>query len=180
MDLEQSIKKMYEYFTELNKSVSLIQWHYKDKFIKRQMSEVNKGCGQNNSMKPLEDNLDQPQVIQLVPEVVVENQVTEQNQTAEQNQIINQTQTGNQQITPDANDTKVFTVEELQQYDGTNGKPAYIAVDGVVYDVTNEARWAGGRHFGVKAGTDGTTNYMQCHGKSGAVNKLKKIGVVAK
>jgi len=30
-----------------------------------------------------------------------------------------------------------FTERELQPYDGSRGKPVYIACQGVVYDVTN-------------------------------------------
>jgi len=157
MDLEQNIKRMYDYFTEINKTISLLQWHYKDKF--RQSTETNQWCVQGNGTQPIGSSQTQ----------VMESPITEQTPATEQNQAGSET-----------NGTREFTIEELQQYDGTNGKPAYIAVDGVVYDVSNEARWAGGRHFGVKAGTDGSTNYMQCHGKSGAVNKLKKVGVVKK
>lgn len=189
MDLEQSIKRMYDYFTEINKSVSLIQWHYKDKF--RQSTETNKVCEQGNNAKPVENS--QAQIIDLVPEkadviqdmkppqIIEETQVNNQTQVIEQPPISNQAPAINQnQVGNGTNGTREFTLEELQQYNGTNGNPAYVAVDGIVYDVSNEARWAGGRHFGVKAGTDGTTNYMQCHGKSGAVNKLKKVGVVKK
>ena len=32
---------------------------------------------------------------------------------------------------------KIFTEKELGKYDGQNGNPAYVAIDGVVYDVTN-------------------------------------------
>ena len=48
----------------------------------------------------------------------------------------------------------VFTLEELAEYDGRDGRPAYVAVDGLVYDFTELERWAGGEHFGYQAGTD--------------------------
>ncbi len=34
---------------------------------------------------------------------------------------------------------KELTLKELSKYNGENGKPAYIAVNGIIYDVTNEA-----------------------------------------
>lgn len=46
---------------------------------------------------------------------------------------------------------KIFTLEELKNYDGKEGRKAYIAVDGVVYDVTNVAAWQGGTHHGNNA-----------------------------
>lgn len=32
---------------------------------------------------------------------------------------------------------KTFTTTELAEFDGRNGHPAYVAVKGVVYDVSN-------------------------------------------
>lgn len=49
---------------------------------------------------------------------------------------------------------KAFTLEELASYDGKDGRRAYVAVDGVVYDVTDIPKWATGNHEGNKAGTD--------------------------
>lgn len=50
----------------------------------------------------------------------------------------------------------VFTEETLAQFNGQDGNPAYVAVDGVVYDMTNIGAWEGGVHNGVSAGTDAT------------------------
>ncbi|NLB38717.1 MAG: hypothetical protein GX810_05655 [Clostridiales bacterium] len=53
---------------------------------------------------------------------------------------------------------KTFTLEELAQFDGQEGRAAYVAVDGVVYDVTNVPAWKGGLHAGgsIRAGGDMT------------------------
>ena len=53
---------------------------------------------------------------------------------------------------------KTFTLEELAQFDGQKGRAAYVAVDGVVYDVTNVPAWKGGLHAGgsIRAGGDMT------------------------
>ncbi|OFW56192.1 MAG: hypothetical protein A2Y75_02990 [Candidatus Solincola sediminis] len=40
----------------------------------------------------------------------------------------------------------MFTLQELAKYDGKDGRPAYVAVDGVVYNVTGSSRWAEGDH----------------------------------
>lgn len=75
---------------------------------------------------------------------------------------------------------KTFTLEELSKYNGKNGNPAYIAVDGIVYDVTFEATWAAGKHFGLEAGNDVSKEYKDCHEGQEILSKLKKIGVLQK
>ena len=47
-----------------------------------------------------------------------------------------------------------LTLEELAMYDGQGDNMGYIAVDGVIYDVTGVAAWTGGTHNGNMAGTD--------------------------
>jgi predicted heme/steroid binding protein len=51
-----------------------------------------------------------------------------------------------------------FTLDELAQFDGQNGAPAYVAVDGLVYDVTGSILWPDGKHarcdLGAMAGKD--------------------------
>ncbi len=47
-----------------------------------------------------------------------------------------------------------LTLEELAQYNGKNGNPAYVAVDGVIYDVSGSAKWKDGEHNGNSAGQD--------------------------
>ncbi|MGE5678019.1 MAG: cytochrome B5, partial [Pseudomonadota bacterium] len=47
---------------------------------------------------------------------------------------------------------KLFSAEELKSYNGKGGNPAYVAVNGIVYDVTNNPVWAAGTHFGQLSG----------------------------
>lgn len=37
-------------------------------------------------------------------------------------------------------------MEELARFDGRDGRPAYLAYAGKVYDVTDSFLWRGGRH----------------------------------
>ena len=41
---------------------------------------------------------------------------------------------------------RLFTREELARYDGKEGRPAYVAYGGLVFDVSGSMRWRGGRH----------------------------------
>jgi predicted heme/steroid binding protein len=63
--------------------------------------------------------------------------------------------------------SRLFTLEELAGYTGQDGKPAYIAVDGVVYDMTKVPEWMGGMHIGYAAGHDVTEilNTIAPHGR---------------
>lgn len=39
-----------------------------------------------------------------------------------------------------------LTLKELRYFDGKNGHPAYVAVNGVIYDLTESRLWRGGEH----------------------------------
>ena len=53
---------------------------------------------------------------------------------------------------------KTFTPKELARYNGKQGRPAYAAVDGTVYDLSSSDRWPEGEHvlcdLGARAGHD--------------------------
>ena len=76
-----------------------------------------------------------------------------------------------------SNEQMDITIEELAKYNGMDGNPAYIAVDGIIYDVTEVKEWRGGQHNGFEAGRDLTEEIknMSPHGVS-KLTKLKKIG----
>ena len=59
-----------------------------------------------------------------------------------------------------ANGTLALTLDQLKQYDGKNGNSAYIAVDGVLYDVSGVRQWKNGSHEGYSAGKDLTDAIM--------------------
>jgi predicted heme/steroid binding protein len=42
-----------------------------------------------------------------------------------------------------------FTRDELSKYNGKNGMPNYVAVQGKVYDVTKSGLWEDGEHQGM-------------------------------
>ena len=48
--------------------------------------------------------------------------------------------------------TRKFTLEELGKFDGKEGRSAYVAFKGKVYDVTDSSQWLEGDHLGHAAG----------------------------
>ncbi|MFA6765856.1 MAG: cytochrome b5 domain-containing protein [Clostridia bacterium] len=83
------------------------------------------------------------------------------------------------QESPSSRNQRTFTLEELSTYDGRDGNPAYIAVNGIVYNVTNNATWAAGTHFGLQAGTDVTESFTSCHAGQPILNNLEVVGVLS-
>lgn len=77
-----------------------------------------------------------------------------------------------------------FTLEQLKKFDGKNGNPAYVAVDGVVYDVSALPAWKNGEHkHGLKAGNDLTVEFAKAppfHRTNHVLNKAVKIGMLVK
>lgn len=71
-----------------------------------------------------------------------------------------------------------MTLEELAAFDGQDGNPAYIAIDGLVYDVTKVREWAGGMH--ADAFTAGQDHTDALAGAPHTATKLNLAPVVAK
>jgi len=72
-----------------------------------------------------------------------------------------------------------FTLDELKQYDGRDGRPAYFAYKGKVYDVTESYLWIGGDHQGQhEAGKDITSEIQSApHGEE-MLERVKLVGVL--
>lgn len=183
MESQVDLKKMYAYFTEVNKRIYLIQWEYRDMSQWREIGQNSRFI--NNVRQSDADNNTSQQAIPAQIPIDNTTQIEAGASTGSQGGTVmpeTPMATLPETTTPETTtpENKVFTLTELQQYDGANGKPAYVAVDGVVYDVSTQAKWAGGRHFGVKAGTDASEFYHRCHGLTNVVSKLKKVGVLQK
>ncbi len=50
--------------------------------------------------------------------------------------------------------TQYFTEKELATFNGQEGSPAYVAISGSVYDVSNKEGWDSGAYMGYNAGQD--------------------------
>lgn len=99
----------------------------------------------------------------------VKPEASEPTRTVEQTSVSEEQSSGDQGL-------KEFTVDDLAKYNGKNGNPAYIAVEGKVYDVTNVPEWKDGIHNNrFEAGRDLTEDLkLSPHGKS----KLDLVSIV--
>jgi len=72
-----------------------------------------------------------------------------------------------------------FTLDELKQYDGKEGRPAYIAYNGKVYDVTNDYLWTDGDHQGEHtAGKDLTEEMKLAPHSEETLERIKQVGIL--
>ncbi|MBE5990578.1 putative heme/steroid binding protein [Lacrimispora xylanisolvens] len=84
-----------------------------------------------------------------------------------------------QDNTTESSEKLELTLDELSKYNGKDGNPAYIAVDGVIYDVTESKMWKDGEHNGYTAGKDLTEEIKKVspHGTS-VLKKMKEVGKI--
>ncbi len=83
------------------------------------------------------------------------------------------------EATIDAVEEIALTLDELAAFNGLNGNAAYIAVNGIIYDVTHSSRWKDGVHNGFEAGKDLTDNIINDspHGLR-TLDNVPKIGIL--
>lgn len=85
-------------------------------------------------------------------------------------------------VNPELSDSiRVFTESELRQYDGRNGRPVYIAYDGIVYDVSDAPLWRTGMHKDLHySGLDLTRSIRKAPHTSSVFERpyIRKVGVL--
>jgi len=69
------------------------------------------------------------------------------------------------------------TRQELESNNGKNGKPAWFAYQGKVYDVTESSFWIDGQHMGMHdAGRDLTEELDMAPHTAENFNRIKYVG----
>jgi predicted heme/steroid binding protein len=72
---------------------------------------------------------------------------------------------------------KKFTLQELQQNNGKNGKQAYIGYHGKVYEVTDSSFWMEGDHMSMHdAGKDLTEELEMAPHREEMLERVKLVG----
>jgi len=72
---------------------------------------------------------------------------------------------------------KKVTRQELEENNGKNGKPAYIAYKGKVYDVSQSSFWLDGDHLGMhEAGKDLTEELEMAPHREENFQRVKLVG----
>jgi predicted heme/steroid binding protein len=72
---------------------------------------------------------------------------------------------------------KKVTRQELEENNGKNGKPAYIAYKGKVYDVSQSSFWVDGDHLGMhQAGKDLTEELEMAPHREETFQRVKLVG----
>jgi len=72
-----------------------------------------------------------------------------------------------------------MTREELAGYDGREGRRAYVAVNGKVYDFTGSKLWAGGSHLQQhQAGQDLTEVLLKAPHVRAVVERFPVVGQI--
>ncbi len=75
----------------------------------------------------------------------------------------------------------IFTTEQLKQFDGKAGKPAYVALNGKVYDVSHSDLWNDGDHQGMhSAGVDLTGEISDAQHGEEVLSEFPVVGELHK
>jgi len=76
---------------------------------------------------------------------------------------------------------KEFDADELAGFNGENGKPAYIAHDGKVYDVSESKLWRKGQHMNRhRSGADLTSDMQAAPHDFKVLERFPQVGILKK
>ncbi len=76
---------------------------------------------------------------------------------------------------------KEFELEELKEFDGKEGRPAYVVYEGKVFDVSDSKRWKGGLHMNRHhAGNDLTTDIQAAPHDPSMLERYPQVGTLKK
>jgi predicted heme/steroid binding protein len=76
-----------------------------------------------------------------------------------------------------AGEQRKFTSKELEEHNGKDGKPAYIAYQGKVYDISESDLWRDGEHMGMhQAGKDLTEELELAPHREEMLERVKLVG----
>jgi hydroxylamine dehydrogenase len=77
--------------------------------------------------------------------------------------------------------TGEITLSNLGYFDGSSGKPAYVAYEGKIYDVSDSPKWKDGRHFAKHvAGSDLTEALSGAPHGPEVLEKVRSAGKISK
>lgn len=76
-------------------------------------------------------------------------------------------------------DTVIVTRSQLNEATCDDGHHCYIAVNGIVYDLSGHKTWAKGRHHGIKAGGDATAAFVDSPHAGAKLLDLTVVGRLA-
>jgi predicted heme/steroid binding protein len=76
-------------------------------------------------------------------------------------------------------EVRKFTLGELSKFDGKEGRRAYVAYNGKIYDVTDATLWFDGNHMGEHdAGKDLTEGMAASSHGDRVIENMKFVGVL--
>lgn len=75
--------------------------------------------------------------------------------------------------------SKNFTIRELKEFNGRDGKPTYVAFKGKVYDVSGSSLWTDGAHRGRHvAGGDLTPGMVNAPHDEAVLSRFPVVGQI--
>lgn len=74
---------------------------------------------------------------------------------------------------------KEFDPKTLEEFDGQEGRPCYVAVQGKVYDISGSSLWENGKHMGQHtAGCEQTESLQNAPHEEEVFDKFQQVGIL--